>query len=100
MALKPCSISLRRKSICATYSTCDLIQSDDSGGFPGHMPRANPRSYDDYLKAYSMAMLPGRERENVSYGGKSTRHPYVYPWITRDLTPFRQLLCHLRRLRS
>ncbi|KAF8163390.1 ubiquitin fusion degradation protein I [Crassisporium funariophilum] len=34
------------------------------------MRRANPRSYDEYLKAYSMAMLPGRERENVSYGGK------------------------------
>ncbi|KAF8965242.1 ubiquitin fusion degradation protein UFD1-domain-containing protein [Flammula alnicola] len=35
------------------------------------MPRrTNPRAYDEYLKAYSMAMLPGRERENVSYGGK------------------------------
>jgi len=32
--------------------------------------RANPRSYDDYFKAYSMAILPGNERENVSYGGK------------------------------
>lgn len=39
------------------------------------MRRSNPRSYDEYLKAYSMAMLPGRQRENVSYGGKSTRHP-------------------------
>ena len=50
----------------------------DRSGFPqgfGPMRRANPRSYDEYLKAYSMAMLPGRERENVSYGGKSTRHP-------------------------
>lgn len=34
-------------------------------------PRANPSSYDEYLKAYSVAMLPGRERENLSYGGKS-----------------------------
>ena len=42
------------------------------------MRRPNPRSYDEYLKAYSMAMLPGRERENVSYGGKSTRHPILY----------------------
>ena len=25
-----------------------------------------------------MAMLPGRERENVSYGGKSTRHPILH----------------------
>jgi ubiquitin fusion degradation protein 1 len=39
------------------------------------MRRANPQSYDEYLKAYSMAMLPRKERENVSYGGKSTRHP-------------------------
>ncbi|KAF8798102.1 ubiquitin fusion degradation protein I [Phlegmacium glaucopus] len=44
-----------------------------AAGFPqgfGPMRRPNPRSYDEYLKAYSMAMLPGRERENVSYGGK------------------------------
>ena len=39
------------------------------------MRRSNPRAYDEYLKAYSMAMLPGRERENVSYGGKSMGHP-------------------------
>jgi len=38
------------------------------------MGRAPARSYDEYLKAYSVAMLPGRERENLSYGGKSTRH--------------------------
>lgn len=43
-------------------------------GFPGAR-RPNPKAYDEYLKAYSMAMLPGRQRENVSYGGKSTRHP-------------------------
>jgi len=36
----------------------------------GPIRRSNPRAYDEYLKAYSMAMLPGRERENVSYGGK------------------------------
>lgn len=35
--------------------------------------RAPAHSYDEYLKAYSVAMLPGRERENLSYGGKSTR---------------------------
>ncbi|TFK30019.1 UFD1-domain-containing protein [Coprinopsis marcescibilis] len=40
-------------------------------GFPGHhMGRANPKAYDEYLKAYSVAMLPGRSRDNVSYGGK------------------------------
>lgn len=31
---------------------------------------ARPEHYDDFFKAYSMAMLPGRERANVSYGGK------------------------------
>lgn len=34
------------------------------------MPR--PASmYDEYFRAYSVAMLPGKEREQVSYGGKS-----------------------------
>jgi ubiquitin fusion degradation protein 1 len=33
--------------------------------------RPPARAYDEYLKAYSVAMLPGRERENLSYGGKS-----------------------------
>ncbi|KAG9010103.1 ubiquitin fusion degradation protein [Tulasnella sp. JGI-2019a] len=32
--------------------------------------RAPPRAYDEYFKAYSVAMLPGRERANLSYGGK------------------------------
>jgi hypothetical protein len=48
-------------------------------GYPG-MRRANPHSYDEYLKAYSMAMLPQKERENVSYGGKRTRHPLRSSW--------------------
>jgi hypothetical protein len=42
------------------------------GGFGHRLGRAPPRAYDEYLKAYSVAMLPGRERENLSYGGKST----------------------------
>jgi hypothetical protein len=42
------------------------------------MGRTNPRTYDEYLKAYSVAMLPGRERENLSYGGKSTCLLRVY----------------------
>jgi ubiquitin fusion degradation protein 1 len=37
------------------------------------MGRAPPGAYDEYLKAYSVAMLPGKERLNLSYGGKSTR---------------------------
>jgi len=45
-------------------------------GFGGQLGprlgRAPARAYDEYLKAYSVAMLPGKERENLSYGGKST----------------------------
>lgn len=41
------------------------------GGMGGPSSRRNRRAYDEYLKAYSMAMLPGKERANVSYGGKS-----------------------------
>jgi ubiquitin fusion degradation protein 1 len=37
--------------------------------------RPPPRAYDEYLKAYSVAMLPGRERENLSYGGQSGLQP-------------------------
>ena len=37
----------------------------------------NPRRFELYLKAYSMAMLPGKERENVSYGGKSVYCPTI-----------------------
>lgn len=33
-------------------------------GAPAH-------AYEEYYRAYSMAMLPGKERLNVSYGGKS-----------------------------
>ena len=48
--------------------------------------RPPARAYDEYLKAYSVAMLPGRERENVSYGGKSalqaifsfSQHSYLF----------------------
>ncbi|KAH9946429.1 uncharacterized protein BXZ73DRAFT_95426 [Epithele typhae] len=41
------------------------------GGFAGHRTgRPDPRAYDEYFKAYSVALLPGKPRENVSYGGK------------------------------
>jgi len=33
--------------------------------------QAPPQAYDEYYRAYSVAMLPGRQRDNVSYGGKS-----------------------------
>ena len=32
---------------------------------------APPQAYEDYFKAYSLAMFPGPERADVSYGGKS-----------------------------
>lgn len=41
------------------------------GNQTGH---ANPRSYDEYMKAYSVAMLPGKERDYLSYGGKSEHY--------------------------
>jgi ubiquitin fusion degradation protein 1 len=40
--------------------------------------RPPARAYDEYLKAYSVAMLPGRERENLSYGGKSALKPLAH----------------------
>jgi hypothetical protein len=42
------------------------------GGMQGPGGRRGRRGYDEYLKAYSMAMLSGRERANVSFGGKSS----------------------------
>ncbi|KAF8623540.1 hypothetical protein AX15_006316 [Amanita polypyramis BW_CC] len=46
------------------------------------MGRPSPRTYDEYLKAYSMAMLPGKERENVSYGGKIIMPPSALANLT------------------
>ncbi len=40
------------------------------GGMARFGGGAHPGAYDEYLTAYSMAMLPGQERDNVSYGGK------------------------------
>ncbi|KAI0819519.1 UFD1-domain-containing protein [Trametes gibbosa] len=37
--------------------------------------RPNPRAYDEYFKAYSVALLPGRQRDNLSYGGKIIMPP-------------------------
>ncbi|KAG8217841.1 UFD1-domain-containing protein [Butyriboletus roseoflavus] len=44
--------------------------------------RPPARSYDEYLKAYSVAMLPGRERENLSYGGKIVMPPSALAHLT------------------
>ncbi|KAF8212136.1 ubiquitin fusion degradation protein I [Mycena galopus ATCC 62051] len=47
------------------------------------MGRAPPRAYDEYLKAYSVAMLPGKERLNLSYGGKIIMPPSALASITQ-----------------
>lgn len=51
-----------------------MFQSEMAGHRfdPGRPPA---RAYDQYLKAYSVAMLPRKERTNVSYGGKSMFSP-------------------------
>jgi hypothetical protein len=58
------------------------------GGMLGPGARRGRRAYDEYLKAYSMAILPGRERANVSYGGKSMylilNHSTVRPNSTKS----------------
>lgn len=41
-----------------------MDEFDRRVGAPAH-------AYQEYYRAYSMAMLPGKERLNVSYGGKS-----------------------------
>ncbi|KAH7912224.1 UFD1-domain-containing protein [Hygrophoropsis aurantiaca] len=54
-------------------------------GFGGSGPRVGrppARAYDEYLKAYSVAMLPGRERENLSYGGKIIMPPSALANLT------------------
>ncbi|KAJ7271878.1 ubiquitin fusion degradation protein I [Mycena haematopus] len=46
------------------------------------MGRAPPRAYDEYFKAYSVAMLPGKERLNLSYGGKIIMPPSALANLT------------------
>ncbi|KIK99279.1 hypothetical protein PAXRUDRAFT_822902, partial [Paxillus rubicundulus Ve08.2h10] len=52
------------------------------GGIPTRIGRPPARAYDEYLKAYSVAMLPGRERENLSYGGKIIMPPSALAHLT------------------
>ena len=80
---------------CFSSPTCDMLNhifvSSGMGGVHGY--HAPPRAYDEYLKAYSVAMLPGRERTNVSFGGKSALAHLSYgKMIPRLICP--QLLCH------
>ena len=51
------------------------------GGGPSRFGAA-PSAYDEYLTAYSMAMLPGQERDNVSYGGKIILPPMTLAKLT------------------
>ncbi|KAK0451009.1 ubiquitin fusion degradation protein I [Armillaria borealis] len=54
-----------------------------AGGIPYAQPgHSLPSAYDEYLRAYSVAMLPGRERENVSYGGKIIMPPSALANLT------------------
>ncbi|KAL6305331.1 ubiquitin fusion degradation protein UFD1-domain-containing protein [Sparassis latifolia] len=46
------------------------------------MGRPPARAYDEYLRAYSAAMLPGKERDNVSYGGKIIMPPSTLARLT------------------
>ena len=49
------------------------------GAWGAHIgPRANPGAYNEYMKAYSVAMLPGKERDYLSYGGKSELGAYSF----------------------
>ncbi|EJD02407.1 UFD1-domain-containing protein [Fomitiporia mediterranea MF3/22] len=53
-------------------------------GFPGGFGpnRRSARSYDEYMKAYSVALLPGNERTNLSYGGKIIMPPSALANLT------------------
>ncbi|KAJ7581233.1 ubiquitin fusion degradation protein I [Mycena floridula] len=61
-----------------------FMQQFAAAGFGAHQgPPPHPRAYDEYLKAYSVAMLPGRERENLSYGGKIIMPQSALATLTR-----------------
>ncbi|KAG7092549.1 hypothetical protein E1B28_008898 [Marasmius oreades] len=52
-------------------------------GYGQHAGRSNPRDYDEYLKAYHLSFLPGRQRDNVTYGGKIIMPPSALANLTR-----------------
>ncbi|EJU05284.1 UFD1-domain-containing protein [Dacryopinax primogenitus] len=47
------------------------------------MPRPPARAFDEYFRAYSVAMLNQKERANVSYGGKIIMPPSALASLTR-----------------
>lgn len=54
---------------------------DMLSGFDNRLP-APPHAYEEYFKAYSMAHFSGRERSDVSYGGKIIMPPSALATIT------------------
>lgn len=50
-------------------------------GFDRRFP-APLDAYEDYFKAYHMSRFPGRERKDVSYGGKVIMPPSALSTIT------------------
>jgi ubiquitin fusion degradation protein 1 len=46
------------------------IAGNPLAGWTGQPSHSHPGAYDEYFKAYSVAMLPGRARANLMYGGK------------------------------
>ncbi|WFD20508.1 ubiquitin fusion degradation protein [Malassezia caprae] len=55
--------------------------SEMFGGFDRRFP-APPESYENYFKAYHMSRFGGRERKDVSYGGKVIMPPSALATIT------------------
>uniref|UniRef100_A0A0W0FLH9 Putative ubiquitin fusion degradation protein I n=1 Tax=Moniliophthora roreri TaxID=221103 RepID=A0A0W0FLH9_MONRR len=60
-----------------------LAQFGFPAGYGQHIGPASPRAFDEYLKAYSVGMMPGRQRDNVSYGGKIIMPPSALANLTR-----------------
>ncbi|KAL8826563.1 MAG: hypothetical protein Q9170_007352 [Blastenia crenularia] len=62
-------------------------ENDMLGGMypPQHLRQAAgpPRRFDEYYRCYSIAMLPGPERENVNHGGKVIMPPSALDKLTR-----------------
>ncbi|KAJ7063392.1 ubiquitin fusion degradation protein I [Mycena amicta] len=57
------------------------------GAAAGAFPPGRAGPYDEYLRAYSVAMLPGKERDNVSYGGKIIMPPSALANLTASDLP-------------
>ncbi|KAH8116835.1 UFD1-domain-containing protein [Phellopilus nigrolimitatus] len=59
-----------------------LAQGFAGGGGFGPQMRRPARHFDEYMKAYSVAMLPGKERTILSYGGKVILPPSALASLT------------------